>query len=134
MDVEKSSRSVAVSDVALAADRIRLVAGPRGMEDSIKVLWERAFRLLASRNPKWTRRRVRAIWNGEAARIDHREIAEMEAVIALKDARRQHAAFVAETARMATFLATQDEAFHSPEIERLRSLASSVDRAGAGGK
>lgn len=126
MKVEGSSRSLAVSDVALAADRIRLVAGNRGVDDPVKVLWERAFAELVKRNPKWTRRRVRALWNKEAARIDHREMAEMDAVLALREARKGHAEFIAETERLATMFAHADEDFHSHQIEARRLIAGGV--------
>lgn len=107
MDVEKSSRSLAVSDVALAADRIRLVAGKRGVDDPVKVLWERAYRALAKQNDKWTRRRVRALWNREAARIEHREMVEMDAVLLCRT-RRAHAEFKAETERLAAVYLIQE--------------------------
>lgn len=40
------------------------------------------FDLLHARNPLWTRRRIRAIWNKEASRIEHFEVRDMQAVLA----------------------------------------------------
>jgi hypothetical protein len=144
VDVEKRAKGVAMSDVALAADRIRRVAGPRGHDDPIKVLMERAFTALRKyerklrEEPKWTRRRVRAIWRQEATRIDYREIAEMEAVIS--QARERHAAYIEESEKIRAYAASLlasleagDADFHSGNIEGLREVLRGVDSPRAGG-
>jgi len=134
MNVEKRAKRVeSMSDTALGAMRIREVAGPRDIDDPVKVLWDRAYRLLASQNEAWTRRRVRAIWNKEAARIEHREIAEMEAILA---ARIAHAEFNAETERMAAAYLRQDADFYSDQVQARRIAAGGMDRSriAGGGK
>lgn len=98
-NVEISPKDVAVSDVHFAADLMDDVIGQRGIREPIKSMLERAYRDLSRMNPKWTRRRVRAVFNLEASRIDHREIAEMQAVIT---ARKAHAEFREDTARLAS--------------------------------
>ena len=132
MNVEKPAKSVAMSDVAIAADRIRRVAGARGYDEPVKVLLDRAYDVLSRHYPhsRWTRRRVRALWRKEAARVDYHEIAEMEMILA---ARKEHAEFVAETERMAAAYLRPDPDFYSPEIEARRSVARGVDRPGAAG-
>ena len=80
--LDKSSRNVAMSDVAIAADLIREVAGPRGPDEPIKSLLFKAYRKLASINDQRTERRVRAFWHREAARVQFREIREMKQAIA----------------------------------------------------
>lgn len=95
---EFSPKEVDVSDVHFAADLMDGVIGERGIREPIKAMLERAYRDLSKVNSKWTRRRVRAVWNKEAQRIDHREVVEMEAVI---EARKRHAAYREETARLA---------------------------------
>lgn len=86
-----------MSDVT-AAHLLDEVIGQRGIREPVKSMLERAYRSLSAINPKWTRRRVRAIWDQEASRIEYREVVEMQAVIT---ARKQHADFRAETARLA---------------------------------
>lgn len=97
-NLDKNPKEVDVSDVHFAADLMDGVIGERGIREPIKAMLERAYRDLSRVNDKWTRRRVRAVWNKEAQRIDHREVVEMEAVI---EARKRHAAYREETSRLA---------------------------------
>ncbi|WP_079212963.1 hypothetical protein [Brucella pituitosa] len=87
-----------VTDAEKAAGLLDKVIGVRGVREPVKSMLERAYGQLSKRNSEWTRRRVRAVFNREANRIDHREIAEMEAILA---AREEHAAYREETARIA---------------------------------
>lgn len=87
-----------MSDTDFAANLLDDVIGYRGVREPIKCMLERAYSALNKQNRKWTRRRVRSIFNKETTRVDHREIEEMRAVIR---AREEHAAFKAETARIA---------------------------------
>lgn len=87
-----------MSDTELAADLLDDVIAYRGVREPIKSMLERAYRDLVKVNPRWTRRRVRSIFHKEASRIDNREIAEMRVVAEEKE---RHAAYKAETARIA---------------------------------
>lgn len=87
-----------MSDVELAADLLDDVIEYRGVREPIKSMLERAYRDLVKVNDKWTRRRVRSIFHKEASRIDNREITELKALI---EERERHAAYKAETARIA---------------------------------
>ena len=87
-----------MSDTEYAASLLDEVIGSRGVREPIKSMLERAYASLSKRNSAWTRRRVRAVFHKEAIRIDHREIQEMRAVI---EARKAHAAYREETARIA---------------------------------
>lgn len=122
--MEIFSTDTEMSDAILAARMIRDVAGPRGSDEPIKVLWERAYQALSKYGQHWTRRRIRALWAGEAARVEYREIKEMAIAIAARerliDARKEHAERLARIARLEALLVAQDEAFHSPEIGALR--------------
>jgi hypothetical protein len=133
MKPEICSKDVEMSDVALAADLIRQVAGPRGCDEPVKTLWERAYSHLSRANGDWTRRRVRALWEREAARIEYREIKEMAAAIAaqeaLRDARAEHAAHVERIARLEALLVHTDEDFHSDQIRALRDQGERVARS-----
>lgn len=137
MKLGKSARGVAMSDVALAAARMRELVSPAEPGEKVKVLLDRAYRSLSRAFPgsDWSPRRVRALWNREAARVDYREIAEIEALIA--EARKRHAAYIEHTAEIRSFaedlasrLERQDPDFHGRDIEGLRSVASGMDRAG----
>lgn len=87
-----------MSDVDMAASLLDNVIGARGIREPVKAMLERAYALLSRRNSAWTRRRVRAVFNKEASRIEYREIEDMRAIL---KAREQHAAYRAETARIA---------------------------------
>ncbi|TPK14145.1 hypothetical protein [Mesorhizobium sp. B2-5-11] len=100
MSVENSPKNVessAMQDADLAASLLDEVIGIRGIREPVKSMLERAYSELRKRNNAWTRRRVRAVFNKEANRIDYREIEEMRAVA---EARKQHAAYREETARI----------------------------------
>jgi len=87
-----------MSDIEYAADLLDEVIGNRGVREPVKAMLERAYSALSRCNSAWTRRRVRAVFNKEASRIEYREIAEMQAIV---EARKQHAAYREETARIA---------------------------------
>lgn len=121
-----------MTDVAIAADLIREVAGPRGPDEPVKSLWFKAHRKLVAINSAWTERRVRAFWHREAMCVRHREIREMRQAIAdrqaIDEARLEHRDFCAETERLAALLQTQDAAFHGPQIEALERTGRRMDR------
>ncbi|MGI8390518.1 hypothetical protein [Brucella anthropi] len=87
-----------MSDVDMAASLLDDVIGARGIREPVKSMLERAYALLSKRNNAWTRRRVRAVFNKEASRIEYREIEDMRAIL---EARKKHAAYREETARLA---------------------------------
>lgn len=73
-----------------------------------------------------TERRARAIWNGEAKRID---ASEMDALRnhALKQARQEYARFKDRIATLENALRVSDPKFHGTQIDALRSLSSGSD-------
>lgn len=104
----KAEQEASVSDVDLAATMMDDVIGHRGIREPVKSMLERAYSKLRLQNSAWTRRRVRAVFNKEANRIDYREIREMEAVI---EARKRHAEYREETTRLVAM--ALDRAPHS---------------------
>lgn len=112
MNVDRSAKNVdfspkenqPMSDVDMAASLLDEVIGARGIREPVKSMLERAYALLSKRNSAWTRRRVRAVFNKEASRIEHREMEDMRAILT---AREQHAAYRAETARIAQMAISQ---------------------------
>jgi len=69
--------------------------------------------VLRMRPRQWTERRVRALWNREARRVDHYEIQDLTAV-AVEEARIERERLRARENRLAAFLAAQDQGVHSP--------------------
>lgn len=136
MNLDKSPTGVDMTDGAVASELIRQVAGP-SWGDSKKVLLERAYAALSRINDRWTRRRVRALWDGEAARVELREVREMIRAARdrerLEEARREHKRYIEETARLATLLERQDADFHGPSIAALRRVPGGVDSSGTEG-
>lgn len=96
-NVDFSAKGEPMSDTETASQLMEEVIGFRGVREPVKSMLERAYSELSKRNQEWTRRRVRAVFNKEANRIEHREISEMQAVI---EARKRHAAYREETARI----------------------------------
>lgn len=86
-----------MSDTELAASLLDEVIGTRGVREPVKSMLERAYSELSKRSGEWTRRRVRAVFNREANRIEYREIEDMKAVI---QARKRHAEYRQETANL----------------------------------
>ena len=102
-----ATREACVRDTELAANLMDGVIGTRGVREPVKSMLERAYSALTKQNDAWTRRRVRAVFNKEAQRIEYREIREMEAVI---EARKRHAAYREETARLAAMAVVREAA------------------------
>lgn len=122
-----------MSDAVLARNLVFRAAGGQPGE-KIKVLQERAYQALCKINPEqWTRRRVRALINLEAARIEHREMREIAAVIEARerrqDARREHQKHLDRITRLEALLTATDPAFHRHQIGALRGQAGRVDRS-----
>lgn len=132
MKLERSSTSVdfsakgqTMADAELAANLLDQVIGERGIREPVKSMLERAYLALRRRNEAWTRRRVRAVFNKEANRIEHREIEEMRAVI---EARKHHAAYREETARLTALAVARAKASSRGEGEGAGGRAGGVDR------
>jgi hypothetical protein len=143
--MEKSPKNMEghqLRDVVMAQGYVRAIGG----KGQVKVVLDRVYKTLAQMFPhaneprdQWTERRVRALWGGEAARVEFREMVELhkaaekakEQRALLREARKEHAEYVAQTASLRALLEHQDEAFHSPQIEGLRGMAGRVDRTRA---
>lgn len=97
-----------VSDVAMARGYVEEIGGSTQAKVAISTTLAWLDRLFPHReNPKnqWTERRVRSFWNREAAGVQFREMVELHrAAEAAREerelARKQHAAFREETARL----------------------------------
>lgn len=73
---EQASRA-ATEDQEIARNLLLILMEKQSGGTLTKI--EAAFQVLSKRNPIWTRRRVRAIWNFEAKRIDLFEVRDLTA-------------------------------------------------------
>lgn len=100
-----------MSDAVLAAELMDELIGFRGVREGKTSMLRRAYELLIKQNRTgWQgrERRVRAIFDGEARRVDHFEIEDMRAVI---EARKRHEARKTDRAeRLAALRAEHDHA------------------------
>lgn len=125
-----------MSDVALARELVAEIASHcwRGKGDMI----DRVHTAVSSQFPNWTRRRIRAFWHREAASVRYHEMIELAEVAraerdrrkAIEEARKDHADFVARTARLEALLVAQDADFHCDQIEALGCVSRGMGRAG----
>lgn len=127
--LEKSAKDVdemsaTARDISRASELMERVAGQRGIREPLKLLLERTYRDLHRRNREWTRRRVRAIFNKEAKRIDAFEIEDLDA---LARAREEHAAYKAETTRIAALATGQDASIDRGKTEGLDGGGGGMD-------
>lgn len=136
---------VEMSDVLLARSLVRDIGGK---ENPVGVMLFEAFDKLRKMFPhngephyQWTERRIKAWWNRETENVLHREMVELfEAAQKAKEerglisaARREHADFIAKTARLAAILEHQDEAFHRNQIEALGQQSRGMGGTGNSG-
>lgn len=113
--MEKKSGDTEMSDAfaddnAVAKGLIQLIAGDAW--EGKTAAMETVYSVLAAMFPKsnWTRRRVKGLYQGEAANVAFREMRELaEAARSqrqkhekIRKAREQHAEFIAETTRLAS--------------------------------
>lgn len=130
-----------MSDVAQAQHLISAIGG--GGSNATALLGK-AEEKLQKLFPKggWTYRRLRAWWNNETEIVRHWQMMQLyeaasvvksEAEL-LREARKQYADFKQKTARLATFIEHQDEAFHGPQVDALRGRLRSMDLPGNRGE
>ena len=137
--MDRSAKDTEMHDVATAQHLVQEAWPARAgrpvktciamISDAVKRVERKLPEQVRRQRPRqWTERRVRSIWNGEARRIDSYEMSDLERAAA-EEARSEFNTSIRRAARMAAFLAVQDEAFHGPEIDRLRQFFGGMDRA-----
>lgn len=87
--------------------------------------------VLRDRPRQWTERRVRALWHGEARRVDHYEIQDLTAV-AVEEARRERQYLEARQERLAALIAAVDQGEVGPATNGERWQLRGVDLPGVG--
>ncbi|MGX9145898.1 hypothetical protein [Mesorhizobium sp. 128a] len=79
---------------------------------------------------KVTPRRVRAIYNDDARRVEWYEVKALLAIEALEEARRARLKLAATANRLAALIAAEDATLDGEERRELGRLAGALDRAG----
>lgn len=88
--------------------------------------------VLRDRPRQWTERRVRALWNREARRVDHYEIQDLTAV-AVEEARLERRRLQARQDRLAALIAAADAGTDQSVGELESGLAGGLDLPGTSG-
>jgi hypothetical protein len=87
--------------------------------------------VLRERPRQWTERRVRALWNREARRVDHYEIQDLTA-IAVEEARIERQRLKAREERLVALLAAADQGGMGSEASAQGRSLRGVDLPGVG--
>lgn len=126
LETLKKEKLKQMSDVAQAQYLISAIGGGGS---NAQAMIGKAEAKLKSMFPEsgWTFRRLRAWWNHETDVVRHWQMVELyEAAAKAKEerkliasARREHAEFIAKTARISALLERQDADFHRASIEAM---------------
>lgn len=87
--------------------------------------------VLRERSRQWTERRVRALWNREARRVDHYEIQDLTA-IAVEEARRERQHLKAREERLVAILAAAEASEHGDHCHQDGRSIRGMDLPGVG--
>lgn len=109
--MEKLTMECRMSDAATAQELMR-VCFPIG-EGGVKDAWNRARHVLG-----WSDRRIRAVWYGEAQRIDHHEMRDLTNAKA--------ASFVARLDSLRASMLAADADFYAEEARALAAVSRAL--------
>ena len=139
LDLMKHKKGrVEMSDVLLARALVQDIGGQGRVSEMLYSALKTLRQMFPHRDEphkQWNERRLKAWWNKESENVMHWQMVELYQAAAkakeeralLAAARREHAEFVAKTARLAALIEHQDEAFHSASIDALRGSMGHVD-------
>lgn len=124
-----------MSDVALARSLVKDIGGPGRVNEVLYAAYKRLRKMFPRDENdinQWTETRLRNWWYGTSKHVYHWQMRELyeaaskakaeRALIAA--ARKDHAEFIARTARLAALLEHQDEAFYRNQIAGLGQQSS----------
>ena len=132
-----------MSDVILARSLVQDIGGPGRVNEVLYSAYKRLQKMFPHTKDyqnRWSEHRLRNWWYGRSTGVHHWQMVELYQAAAkakeeralLAAARREHAEFIAKTARIAALLEHQDEAFHSAQIAALgqqsRGMGGARDR------
>lgn len=141
LDKLKQGKRKQMSDVATANYLVRSIGGGGRVCDFIYHACEKLNEMFphnGDASKQWTQRRLRGWWNNDSDKVLHWQMVELyEAAAKAKEeseliqaARRDHADFIAKTARIAALLEHQDEDFHRDQIAGIRQQSSRMGGPG----
>lgn len=130
-----------MEDVVLAKGLIKDIGGSGYVSTMIGTACDKLRELfphVGKPKRQWTERRLWMWWNEETEVVRFWQMTELyQAAARVKEerellaaARREHAEFIAKTARIAALLEHQDEDFHSAQIAAMGQQSRGVGRAG----
>lgn len=119
-----------MSSVAAAHQLTRGVGDLLAPASSAKVKLDVIYRELSKRVPDISRRRVRALFFGEAARVDYDEMRALEELRAEQEARRARLKLAATANLLAAHLAAEGAPLDSNQMRALGRIAGGVDLSG----
>lgn len=122
-----------MSSVATAHELARGVGDLLAPAASGKVKLDLIYRELAKRLPEISRRRVRALFFGEVARVDYEEVRALEELRAEQEARRAKLKLAATANMLADHLAAEGTPLDSDQIRALGRIAGGMDLSGVAG-
>lgn len=130
-----SAEIISMTAVAEAGRLLREVAEPVPAGDSVKAAIGRAARRVEKHIPahfasRWHAGRAEDIWRGEARGVWAEEMDAIRMAAdaqAAEEARSELAELDARLARLEALL-VQDEEFHRPQVDAVRSMARRPDR------
>lgn len=122
-----------MSSVATAHQLTRGVGDLLAPTSSAKVKLDVIYRELAKRLPDLTRRRVRALFFGEAARVDYEEMRALEELRAEQEARRAKLKLAATANLLAAHLAAEGAPLDSNQVRALVRISGGLDLSGIAG-
>lgn len=118
-------RAASAAEKRSAAQELMRVLGEiLAPENPAKVRYPRILSKLNDFLPDLTLRRVRALHNGEANRVDQEELTAIRGLIAIEEARREHRQFVAYTTKLAALHAVGATSLSREEMAVLSRVAS----------
>lgn len=116
-----------MSSAAIAHELARDVGDLLAPASSGKVKLDLIYRELTKRLPQISRRRVRALFFGEAARVDYDEMRALKDLRAEQEARRAKLKLAATANLLAAHLAAEGAPLDSHQVRALVRIAGGLD-------
>lgn len=141
---QEYGRGTVMSDVLLARSLVVDIGGGGRINEIIYSAFKKLQRMFPHEDEphrRWTEKRLKSWWYRESENVMHWQMVELYQAAAkakeerelLAAARREHAEFIAKTARLRSLLEHQDEAFHRTQIEGLGGSMGGMDLSRDGG-
>lgn len=122
-----------MSSVAAAHELTRSLGELLAPSMPAKIKLDKVYRELTKRLPTVTRRRVRALFFAEVARVDYEEVRALEEMHAEQETRRARLKLAATAHMLADHLAAEGAPLDGNQMRALSRLAGALDISRAGG-